>query len=137
MPRTKPKPKPPPAPATPLANGQTVEVMTLGEAAAYLRVAEEDVLHAVREQQLPARQVGQELRFLKPAIQHWLSTGSPPAKSNKEAWLELAGAWKDDPYLEEMLEEIYKQRGRPMVEDESCRFSIPTHFQCCWAGMNG
>jgi len=28
-----------------------------------------------------------------------------------------AGALKDDPYLEEMLEQIYRERGRPMTED--------------------
>ena len=31
--------------------------------------------------------------------------------------LELAGKWKEDPTLEEMLGEIYKRRGRPMTEE--------------------
>jgi hypothetical protein len=31
----------------------------------------------------------------------------------------VAGSWKDDPYVEEELKEIYKRRGRPMTEDES------------------
>jgi hypothetical protein len=30
--------------------------------------------------------------------------------------LSVAGAWKDDPYLEEELKEIYRRRGRPMIE---------------------
>ena len=34
------------------------------------------------------------------------------------AFLALSGVWKDDPYLDEMLKEIYKKRGRPMVEDK-------------------
>ena len=33
--------------------------------------------------------------------------------------MELAGAWKDDPYIEQELAEIYRRRGRPMTEDES------------------
>jgi excisionase family DNA binding protein len=93
-------------------------VLTLAEAAAYLRLSEADVLRLVNEQGLPVRRLGQEWRFLKAAIQDWLRSGTPP-KSNKEAWLELAGVWKDDPYLEDMLKEIYQQRGRSMTEDES------------------
>jgi hypothetical protein len=33
----------------------------------------------------------------------------------------LAGAWKDDPELENIVEEIYRQRGRPITEDGSYR----------------
>src|SRR5256885_2078713 len=77
MPRSKPKLTPPsaPAPATvPMANGATGEVLTLSEAADYLRLPEPDVLRLVEEQDLPARQLGKEWRFLKAAIQAWLST---------------------------------------------------------------
>jgi excisionase family DNA binding protein len=119
MPRTKPKPEP--APVTPPAaptNGPTGEVLTLSEAAAYLRLPEADVLRLVDEQALPARRLGSEWRFLKAAIQDWLRTGTTPPQSNKEAWMELAGVWKDDPYVEEELKEIYRRRGRPMTEDE-------------------
>jgi excisionase family DNA binding protein len=95
-------------------------VFTLAEAAAYLRVAEADVLRMIQEQALPARQVGAEWRFFKTAIQHWLSSGSPPVPSNKEAWMALAGIWKDDPYVEDELKQIYRQRGRSMTaKDES------------------
>jgi hypothetical protein len=31
--------------------------------------------------------------------------------------LAIAGNWKDDPHLDEMLAEIYEQRGRPMLEN--------------------
>ena len=50
------------------------EVLDLKEAAAYLKVAEDDVLLMVREQGLAARQIGQEWRFLKAAIREWLRT---------------------------------------------------------------
>jgi len=119
MPRTKLKPEP--SPVTPPAagtNGPAGEVLTLSEAAAYLRLPEADVLRLVEEQALPARRLGNEWRFLKSAIQDWLLTGPAPL-SNKEAWIALAGVWKDDPYVEAELQEIFRRRGRPMTEEES------------------
>jgi excisionase family DNA binding protein len=92
-------------------NGSTEDVYSLAEAAAYLRLPKEEVLRMTRVQGLPARQVGSEWRFLKAAIQDWLRTSVAP-KSNKDAWLELAGVWKDDPYLERMLEMIQQRRQR-------------------------
>jgi excisionase family DNA binding protein len=119
MPQTKKKPEPAPQPVQ--ATGTTSpggEVLTLGEAAAYLRFTEAEVLRLVHEQHLPARRLANEWRFLKGAIQDWLRTGPAPMPS-KEAQLAVAGAWKDDPTLEAMLEEIYRQRGRPITEDGS------------------
>ena len=92
------------------------EVLTLPEAAAYLRVSEDEVVRLVRYQDLPGRLLGAEWRFLKAGINDWLRT--PPKQGSKEAVLSTIGAWKDDPYLEDMLKEIYKRRGRPMTEDE-------------------
>jgi excisionase family DNA binding protein len=118
MPRAKkqPEPAPQPVPVRAAANGPMGEILTLSEAAAYLRLSESDVLRLVDEQRLPARQLGKEWRFLKTAIQDWLRTGPPP-KPSKEALLAAIGSWKDDPYLEEMLKEIYRKRGRPMTEE--------------------
>lgn len=93
------------------------EVLTLAEAAAYLRVAEAAILRLVQQQNLPGRQIDGEWRFLKSALQDWLRT--PPPRPSKEAVLSRVGSWKDDPYLDEELREIYRQRGRPMTEDES------------------
>jgi excisionase family DNA binding protein len=120
MPRTKAKttrrPKAPTFPANEVAPATTPpEVMNLAEAAAYLRVSQDDLLHAVRVQKLPARQVGTEWRFLKSAVDEWLR--SPPKLSGKEALLALAGAWKDDPHIEEIVRNAYKARGRPITED--------------------
>jgi excisionase family DNA binding protein len=92
-------------------------VLTLAEAAVYLRLPEADVIRLVDEQALPARRLGDEWRFLKEAIRDWMRTGTSP-KSNKEAWMTLAGVWKNDPHLEEVLQEIHKQRGRPTTADE-------------------
>ena len=93
------------------------EVLTLTEAAAYLRLPESEIVRLAQMQDLPGRLAGTEWRFLKTAIQQWLST--PQLKCNKEAWMALAGAWKDDQYAEEELKEIYRRRGRPMAEDET------------------
>lgn len=117
MPRAKPKPQTILAP--PAVNGPAPEVLTLAEAAAYLRLPEAEVVRLVQTQDLPGRFTGSEWRFLKPAIQVWL--GQPPPKYSKEAQLAIAGLWKDDPYLEDMLEEIYRRRGRPITEDGSYR----------------
>lgn len=110
MPRTKPRPEPArePAPRAGM-NGPADNVLNLGEAAAYLRLPENEVLRMVHEQGLHGRQVGTEWRFLKSAIDDWLRTGPQPL-SNKEAWLALAGAWKDDPTVDALREEIQKWR---------------------------
>jgi len=119
VPRSKPKPQAPSLPAAASAvNGPADEVLTLAEAAAYLRLSEADVLRLVHDQKLPARRLAKEWRFLKAAIQDWLRTGPPPQYS-KEAQLAVAGAWKDDPSIEEELKEILRQRGRPTIEEET------------------
>lgn len=55
----------PPLPAT---NGPVSEVLTLAEAAAYLRVSEADVVNLVHAHNLPGRFTGSDWRFLKSAI---------------------------------------------------------------------
>jgi excisionase family DNA binding protein len=95
---------------------KTVDVLTLEEAAAYLRTSAEVVLRLVREQGLPGRRVGEDYRFLKVAVQDWLR--APPSETDKQAfWQTHFGALKGDPYLEEMLQEIYRLRGRPEAEE--------------------
>jgi hypothetical protein len=90
-------------------------VLTLAEAAAYLRVPEAAVLREVGPDGLPGRLINGEWRFSKAALQAWLRT--VPKPSSREALLSVAGAWKDDPTVDEMLKEIYRRRGRPMTEN--------------------
>jgi excisionase family DNA binding protein len=115
--RTKPRKTKTTSPAAPLNGVATAatEVLTFDEAAAYLRVTKTDLNRLICDQALPGRQFGTEWRFLKSAIQDWLKT--PPKPGSREAILSVAGAWKDDPYIEEELKEIYRKRGRPMTED--------------------
>jgi excisionase family DNA binding protein len=115
--KTKPEPVPQPAPPPAVVNGPPGEVLTLAEAAAYLRLPEADVVGLVHSQDLPGRFVGHEWRFLKSAIQEWLS--KPPPKYSKEAQMSVAGLLKDDSDLIPMVEEIYRRRGRPITEDGS------------------
>jgi excisionase family DNA binding protein len=113
MPRTKPNQKV--TAPQPAANGTAGEVLTLSEAAAHLRLDEPEVLRQVREQRLPARQAGTQWRFLKAAAQKWLS--QPFSRPRDEGIWAAAGSWKDDPYLDDLLQGIYRERGRPMAED--------------------
>ncbi len=121
MPRTKPKkprPKPaakPSAPPAPPAAETFGEVLTLAEAAAYLRVKEDDLLKLVGPRDIPGRLIGDEWRFSKAALQDWLR--APIRPSSKEALRRAIGSWKDHEDLDELLKEIYRQRGRPMTEE--------------------
>jgi excisionase family DNA binding protein len=101
--------KKPPRPNAP-ANGvaRQTDVLTLDEAAAYLRVAPDEVLRMIDAQAFPGRKFDREWRFLKSALQEWLS--QPPGK---KGLLNQLGKIKDDPFFQEMLQEIYERRGRP------------------------
>ena len=93
----------------------TVDVLTLAEAAEYLRTSEAGVIDAIEQQNLPARRIGQEWRILKSAIEQWLLM--PQSRTTGKAALQsLAGVWKGDPTIEPLLAEMYRQRGRPMLE---------------------
>src|SRR5437879_2451985 len=90
-------------------------VLTLPEAAKFLRVKKSELQKLADQGRIPARKIGAEWRFLRGALETWL-TG---ASSSRQAFLDQAGAFKDDETLMPMLEEIYKARGRPMVEAKS------------------
>ena len=121
MPR--PKTKPPVsrrdetlAPSPALSSATRDEVLTLAEAAAYLRLTEDDVLRLVREQGLPGRVIGEDARFLKAGLQRWLDAPSGSAGA-AAFWRTHFGALADDPYLEDILKETYRRRGRPEAEE--------------------
>jgi excisionase family DNA binding protein len=89
-------------------------VLTLSEAAAYERVAESEVQRLAEIRALPGRQIGGKWRFLKARLQNWLRT--PTAASAKEALLALAGLWRDDPDIEQIVRDARRRRGRTGVE---------------------
>lgn len=120
MPRTKKKQESKPAAPQPAAAKEaTSDVLTLAEAAAYLRWSEQDVMALIHTQGLPGRCIAGEWRFFKTAIQQWLATGSPTWETRKAAILAAAGSFKDDPDLLGIVEDIYRKRGRPITEDGS------------------
>lgn len=90
------------------------EVLTLAEASSFLRLPPKDVILLATADGLPGRQVGDEWRFLKSSLEDWLRSG--PAGSGNQSLLARVGSWKDDPDIDSMLEEIYRRRGRSMVE---------------------
>lgn len=96
--------------------GGSGEVLTLSEAATYLRVADEEVLRLASLDELPGRSIGGEWRFLKAGLQEWLQT--PRRKSGAEALLALAGAWQDDPDIEQIVRDAHRRRGRPVAGRE-------------------
>jgi excisionase family DNA binding protein len=81
--------------------GDTPEVLTLSEAATFLRVSERALLQLATLQQVPGRRIGKKWRFSKTALQHWL--GAP---ASRRGLLSQIGALKDDPHREDMLREI-------------------------------
>lgn len=92
-----------------LKTTKETEVLTLAEAAAYLRVTPEIVVSLIQHHGLPARRVEADWRFLKSALQDWLRV--PAAFCTKEAfWQTHFGALKHDPYLKELVDDIYRKR---------------------------
>ena len=87
------------------------DVLTLAEAAGYLRVKADDLEQLATRNQVPARKIGSEWRFLRTAVATWLA---PPTQHDR--LMAHAGAARDDPYFDEMLQSIYERRGRPMVD---------------------
>ncbi len=75
------------------------EVLTLAEAASFLRVPEEAVLELVTREALPAQRVGGEWRVLKRALHEHLSS----ERGSKRAVLKHFGIFKGDADLDEYL----------------------------------
>jgi excisionase family DNA binding protein len=87
-------------------------VLTLAEVAAYLRLPEATVDQLARESKLPGRWIGDDWRFLKTAVDEWLTGASRTATG----WAAAAGAFKDDPDLKKIVRNAYRRRGRPITE---------------------
>ncbi len=72
----------------------TSEVLTLAEAAAFLRVPEEGLRADAVAGRVPGRQVTGEWRFVKATLLAWLSP-MPNLDYPKPGILSAFGAWKD------------------------------------------
>jgi excisionase family DNA binding protein len=90
------------------------DVMTIQEAAEFLRVAESTVRRYAVSLMIPGRQLGKEWRFSRSALEEWLRTAS-----GKEVLLSQAGSLSHDREdLDRLRKTIYEQRGRPELDDE-------------------
>jgi excisionase family DNA binding protein len=81
---------------------QQDDVLTLAEAASYLRVPEEELLRLAEQREAPALRIGGEWRFLKRALMHWLAFG-PRFLRDYPPW------FIDHPLLDELLYTLEKR----------------------------
>lgn len=89
------------------------DVMTIQEAAEFLRVSESIVRQYASRLAIPGRQLGQEWRFSRSAIEDWLRSAS-----GKEIALSQGGAFEDDPEdMQQLRSAVYKARGRSEVDE--------------------
>lgn len=88
------------------------EVLTLEEAAAFLRVPEAVVVRLATEQAVPGRILEGQWRFLRSALVDWLRE-----RSGKAILLVQAGELADDDSLSQLRETIYHERGRGEHEE--------------------
>jgi excisionase family DNA binding protein len=97
---------------------QREDVLTLGEAAAYLRVPEAELAELADRGGIPARKVGGEWRLLKKALDDWLryaGTPLPPPWTFPPHWL-LESPLADELLLlleERLLRRLRQQRPPP------------------------
>ena len=119
------------------------EVMTLAEAAAFLRVSEDQLLLAVEARTIPNNRICDEPRFFRVALEQWLTGGGSgngvplpddhlfkksmsavsPGRSRtpeeRQNLLDVIGSMSDDESWEPMVEQIYRERARHIVGDDS------------------
>ncbi len=89
------------------------DVLTLEEAASYLRLPKETIERQAVRGTLPGRRIEQTWRFLKAAIDEWLRS-----QESRTILLHQAGALSEDEHLTELLTDIYATRGRSEAEIE-------------------
>jgi hypothetical protein len=87
------------------------DVMTLEQTSVYLQLSIETVLDQAVKGNIPGRKIVNDWRFLRSAIDEWLS-----AKSSSSILLAQAGAFTDDDSLAGLRSSIYEARERPEIE---------------------
>ena len=55
---------------------QGIEIMTIGEVAAYLRIPRSSVYKLAQEGRIPCKKVGRHWRFHREAVERWVVGGS-------------------------------------------------------------
>jgi excisionase family DNA binding protein len=90
------------------------QVLTLEEAADFLRVSPNTAEELAAHGTIPGRRIRDEWRFLKSALEDWLRR-----PNYTQALQSQAGALKDDDALPRLRAAIYAERGRPEVGDSA------------------
>jgi excisionase family DNA binding protein len=111
-----------------IQNGHPEDVLTLAEAAAFLRAPEAELLRLVETHDIPAQQIGGEWRFLKSALTDWLRYGRDYFREFRRwPWL------FDHPTMEEFLFLLEKRlRNKPGAEksviERGSKQAVLKHF---------
>lgn len=90
------------------------EVLTLEEAANYLRLPKETVERQAARGLIPGRRIEDTWRFLKAALDDWLRS-----RDSRTILLQQVGALATDETLPALRAGIYAERGRPETEDST------------------
>jgi len=90
------------------------EVLTLEEAARYLRLTPEAVARQAATGNIPGQRVEGSWRFLQAALTDWLGP-----RDYRAVLLQQAGALANDDSLAELRAVIYQTRGRPETDTEA------------------
>jgi excisionase family DNA binding protein len=93
---------------------QPIEILTLEEAADYLRLPLETVERQAVRGEIPGRRIADTWRFLRSAIDAWLGS-----YDSRTLLLQQAGALADDEHLADLRTAIYAQRRRPEGETDA------------------
>ena len=88
------------------------DILTLEETSEYLRLPVEIVLNQALKGDIPGRQIGDNWRFLKSAINDWLRS-----KDSRSILLSQAGAFANDDSLTKLRETVYQARGRSEISE--------------------
>jgi excisionase family DNA binding protein len=86
---------------------RTPEVLTIEEAADYLRVPSDMVLRQAIQGNLPGRKIEDTWRFLRSALDDWLRL-----HDSRTILLQQVGALADDESLAELRAAVYQARER-------------------------
>ncbi len=92
------------------------QVLTLDDAASYLRLPPETVERRATLGEIPGRQIEGAWRFLLSALEDWLRN-----VDQRTVLLKQAGALADDDSMDDLLAHVYRDRGRPEVDPSADR----------------
>jgi excisionase family DNA binding protein len=90
-----------------ISKAKNPPVMTLAEAARFLRLPPKYIQEKVLTGEIPGQRIGRAWRFSSAALASWLQF-----QYTRRALREQAGAFKDDETFLPMMEKIYKERRR-------------------------